>query len=78
MRFLREATDLPESDYVRDKADHEKPRTAFHREYQTPADYYSDYQIGDNSPRQFHPVIIPERISAASSEPIIPDAVPGA
>ena len=74
VRFLGEATDLAECDYVRNKADYEQPWAAFHRQDQAPAENNSDYQIGDYRPKQFHAGILSEVMSPASSEPIIPNA----
>jgi hypothetical protein len=74
VRFLGEATDLPKRDYVRKKADHQQPGTAFHQQNQAPAENYSNHQIGDNRPKQFHAGILSHGISRASSETIRPNA----
>jgi hypothetical protein len=77
VRFLGEATDLAECDYVRNKANHEQPGTALHRQNQAPAENYSDYQVGDNSPKQFHSGILSEAVAPASSEQITQNGEPG-
>ena len=61
MRFLREATDLAKGNYVRDKADHKEPGTAFHGENQSPAKNSGDNKICNDSPKQFHWKDISER-----------------
>jgi hypothetical protein len=54
VRFLGEATDLAESDHVRNKADDQQPRIALHRQYKANTKNNSDHNVGDDSPKQIH------------------------